>query len=704
MKINKYQFDSPFFLSFIIGCVLGFISIDVKAEGSKESNQFTLPEIQVRSLPKLFYFEPVVDKKIVAGRKVTTIEKKELPPIAQNNFRQMLAEIPGLMVSEVNNESWASLTYRGMGDPHESFNILSLRNGVPSTPDPFGYPAAYYVPPFEALEKIEFVRGGAGLLYGPQPGGALNYILREAPKATQAAKFRTTNLGGSFGRYNSYTEFSQGGERWGALVSFNSRGQEGFREANNFSNINNPRVNLRYTLDDSSKILLDIDMYQGRFGEPGGLAKTPGTNVLTLNSPRSVTLRNDQIELDRNSIVMGWDKEWSENTSSLVEVWNSYFRRESFRQTLGGSPAFGGIARGNSNVIQDQRFFTNGVQARVQHDYWLGEHKQVFTAHVQATDTQSPFTQEAGSSPTARQGTSTRDISRETQSQALVIENAFQAENWIVTPGVRVENIDQRIDESLNSLSSIPLRQDTNRASIALLGLGAEYKLNQGNRVYGNYSEGYKPPAFQDTVPLGVTDTISEDLREARTQNYELGIRGSFDTFDYDVSLFRIDFSNIFGRIGANFQNVGEARSEGLDVLVSHSFSPSWRGFFSGSFLDARFIAGPVNGNRTQYSPDQTLRAGLSYLYENQSFARLQVQSLSSHFADDGNSANWHLGPSTLVDLAGQHYLTNFNRNQIYLNWGISNLTDQSVPARVRSNGIEPAQPRAYFAGFTLNY
>jgi Fe(3+) dicitrate transport protein len=666
---------------------------------------FELQEIQVKPLPKLFYLDIIHDKKVVAGKKITIIDPKESPSFIQNNFRHIIGEVPGMMVADVNNDSWTSLTYRGMGDPHESFNILNLRNGLPSTPDPYGYPAAYYVPPFEALEKIEFFRGGSSLLFGPQPGGALNFVLKRAPSFQQKSLLQTTQLGGSFSRYRSHTEVSRGGEKWGSLISFHTRGQQGFRETNSHSQIINPRLNLRYSLDSSSSLWFDFDMYQGQFGEPGGLAKPSNSgnqNILTLNNPRSVTLKYDRMEIDRRSFVVSWEKTWNAQTSSTLESWYSHFKRQSFRQTLGESPPFGGRALGHTNLIQDQQFFNKGLQGRVQHHYKIKNQEQVLTTEIQVTDTHSPFIQKSGSSPIAREGSLTRRISRQTQTQAFVIENAFVFEDWIVSPGTRFENITQRLHENFNTLSSMPLKQDQKNSHIALLGLGTEYKFTSNSRLYSNFSQGYKPPSFQDTMPLGITDTVSEDLKEAYTHNYEAGVKGSYKVFDYDLSLFRIDFSNIFGRVNSHFQNVGASRSEGLDLLVSYTLNFQWVGFMSASFLHARFIQGPLKGRRTQYSPEQLFRGGLSYLYGPQSFAKLQVQSLASSFGDDGNSLSQKLEPHSIADLTGQHHLKNITDYSFLLNWGIHNITNQKVPTRVRSNGYEPAEPRTFFVGLTL--
>lgn len=693
------------FFGFVI---FGMWGLAFAQETSTESAtpQFEIPAVEVRRVQKIYPEEPVVEKRIVSGKKVTTIDKAEQPSTPNNNYRQLLAEIPGLMISEVNNESWASLTYRGLGDPHESFNILTLRNGLPSVPDPYGYPAGYYVPPSDAIERVDFYRGGSGLLYGPQPGGALNFQLRRAPGETQATRFRTTNLGGSYGMFSTYNEVTTGNEQVGHLFSLHARGQDGFRETNNDTRILNPRWDLRWNLSEGSQVRLDLDMFQGRYGEPGGLARTPGANVITLDNPRQVTRRNDRLEIDRTAAVLSWDKSWSADSSSTLEYWYSEFRRESFRQDRGSSPAFGGVALNNSNVIQNQRFFTHGVQGRWQQNYILGGKLQHLTVALQATQTQSPFREEAGATATATDGVNRRDLDRETQTQALVVENAFRKDRWTFVPGVRVERIRQQLDENQKPTSTVGLREETQDITVALFGLGVEYQLVNQAQVYANISEGYKPPAFQDTVPLQTADdTVSEDLEEARTLSSEVGVRGPLgERHEYDVSVFRIDYSNLIARATSNTQNGGAARSEGVDFLVTSSWSPRWRTFASLSLLDAEFRQGRFSGNQTQYSPERVARAGVTYAYADQSMVRLQGQIVGEHYGDDANSANFELGEVATVDLTGQHHLSGWLEKGLTLNWGFQNLFDQDRPTRVRATGFEPAQPLTVYGGFTANF
>ncbi|MFP5459636.1 MAG: TonB-dependent receptor plug domain-containing protein, partial [Bacteriovoracia bacterium] len=121
---------------------------------------------------------------IYTGKKVTTTELDQLPVTSTNNFRQALSQTAGLLSSDVNFEGYSSLSYRGLGDPHETFNIHTLHNGLPASADMYGYPANYFVPPFQSLERIEFIRGGSSLMYGPHAGGTLNYISRK-PEASK---------------------------------------------------------------------------------------------------------------------------------------------------------------------------------------------------------------------------------------------------------------------------------------------------------------------------------------------------------------------------------------------------------------------------------------------------------------------------------------------------------------------------------------
>ncbi|MFM7556556.1 MAG: hypothetical protein ACKPAH_14835, partial [Verrucomicrobiota bacterium] len=90
--------------------------------------------------------------KVYAGKKVTLLDFDALPQMQNDNYRQAFSQIPGLLVSELPNASLLSLGYRGIGDPHESQNLLVLKDGLPFVLDLYGYPTVYFAPPFESVD------------------------------------------------------------------------------------------------------------------------------------------------------------------------------------------------------------------------------------------------------------------------------------------------------------------------------------------------------------------------------------------------------------------------------------------------------------------------------------------------------------------------------------------------------------------------
>ena len=122
------------------------------------------------------YLPDVYGTRIYSGKKTSVIDFDKMPQIQTDNYRQALSQTPGLIVSELSNPALLSLGSRGIGDPHETQNLLVTKDGIPYVSDLFGYPTVYYAPPFESIDRIEFIRGGASLLYGPQPAGVLNYV------------------------------------------------------------------------------------------------------------------------------------------------------------------------------------------------------------------------------------------------------------------------------------------------------------------------------------------------------------------------------------------------------------------------------------------------------------------------------------------------------------------------------------------------
>jgi Fe(3+) dicitrate transport protein len=640
---------------------------------------------------------------ILRGKKVTQTKLEALPELSTNSHRQAFTKVPGLLVSEVTNESFASFNYRGQGDPHETFNVLVLQDGAPIEADLYGYPATYYVPPYDWVEKIEFLRGGAGLVYGPLPGGALNYQLKQ-PKAGEAP-------GGSLGlrlgsnefkAYNLGIHFGLGATN--ALVTGHRRLGDGFRTNNSDFDVSAVAARTTTKLSEVEKLRVEVEHYQAEFGEAGGLALQSGSNQISFFENRFAnTLSNDRLQVRRTGAVLGYQRKFEGGA-----LWDSRFMihsfdRDSFRQALGtGVPQFGGVANGTTNTIQKQAFTTASIDSRVKWspDFVAGKNTATVGTTLYWVD--SPFLQFQGATPNARTGDLRKDLMRNSRTVSLFAEDRLEWGAFSITPGVRIENIYQSIEERLNVGAAVPLRNNREWSHVPLFGLGMGYGLEDGSEFYGNVSQAYKPKTYADTIPLFNNDQIAEDIKEARSFQAEAGYRGSSRWLQWDSSVFYIHYSNQFGRVVNTLQNTGAARYLGVDGSLEGDLGvfadplSNMHLYFNFSALNAQFTEGQLDGKTPQYAPKYLLRTGLLLYPADGIKIALMNTLVTEHFGDDENSANFKIPTYRVWDLT---FETPILEKRLKLVGGVNNLFDAAYWARVRGNGVDPAQPRNFYLG-----
>ena len=608
------------------------------------------------------------------------------------------------------------MNYRGLGDPHEGFNLNFMEDEIPLNVDPYGYPAAYFIPPMDFVDSIEFTRGGGALLYGSQPGGALNFITRK-PRLDTEFGLKSKHVYGSKNLYSTYNEVSGTKNGISYLLSYHHRQSDGFRVRNSNYSLDFGSIKVGGKISDNTTVQFQQDLYDSSFGEAGGLTLERGEGLANFYDDRwQTTLDHDTLSVGRY-VTSAQINHVVDNSSSLnAKAWYGYISRNSKRQSYGTAASFGGIANGTTNTIQLQEFNTFGLMTRYSKDWSLSDSlDSTFSAGMRLYAVDSPFTQEKGATINAEVGSLDRKINRETFSAALYAENKFTIGDLSIVPGFRLEQINQNINEVFNASGSELKNGDSNNL-VPLFGLGASYALTKKSELYSNFSQSFKPVTYQDTLPLGPTDQVNGDIDEAELNSAEVGVRGtplSFLTFD--TSLFYTEFSNQFGRVGQVITNTGKGRYYGVDISSELSISKLFDKAFdanmvsnvgmlslygNASLLNAEFTGGTLDGKTPQYAPDYLIRSGLQYEPFEQTRIKLSSTIISSHFADDGNTANRFIASYKVWDLIGDVRLNDY----FSINAGINNLFDAKYFSRIRSNGIDPALPRNLYAGFTLYY
>ncbi|MBI5772033.1 MAG: TonB-dependent receptor [Verrucomicrobia bacterium] len=661
------------------------------------------------------FLPDVQGPKINVGKKTTILDLDSLPRITGNNYRQALALAPGLVLSE-ETSPLVSIGYRGL-EPHRAQFTQVLKDGIPIHADQFGYPEAYYTPPLDTVDRLEFVRGGAALMYGPQPGGALNYVTHR-PRPDRPLSGATLHTLGTDDYYSTFSHLDGTVGRVGYYGYHNRRRSAGLRTANSDYTLEAFLGRLVFDAASVSRWILTFETYDESHGEPGGLtfATGPGT-VNYLADRRAPSRLFDRFDLDRRAVSLVWERDFSRGMI-VTRAWGIDYVRASRRQGGGGFGTLSTGAAAGTNTIERQQFTTWGVETRGRLD-WGPDQRYVFTAGAQYHRTASPRTDARGATPDATAGLAQVRSQRDITGAPVFVENLFRLGALSVTPGFRLESVRQDVRELLNvarTAAGRPLAARDDGQKIPLLGLALAYDVSRATQAYANLSQSYRPMIFTQAVPNAATTVVNADLAEGRAVQFEFGVRAQpRDGLVLDASVFHLEFKNQIGTLAlpgglSTVANVGRAVHRGVEAAAHYDLLRAFdRPASSGAlnlhanvlFLDAGFRAGPAAGRTPQYAPRHLVRSGLTYTRGSQFKLGLTGTLSADSFADDANTPTRHIPAYAVWDLTAEWRVPG---TPVRLISGVNNLLDEDYYSRIRPDGIDPAPRRNVYLGAALEF
>ncbi len=689
---------------------------------------------------------PVEGTRINAGKKTSFVKPEEFPTFAGNDYREVMATTPGIIVSEEPSSPIINFGYRGLNSQRSEF-MQVLKDGVSIKNEQFGFPETHYTPILDAVERIELIRAGAALQFGPQPGGALNFVMK-MPRSDAPFHFTTRNVFGSYEYYRNYTEADGTLGPLGYYFYYDHREQDGFREANSDYDLNGGSARLVWNVTNDSRFVLTLDAYDEEHGEPGGLrrreAVNPPNSVFVEDDRTASTRFFDRFRLERYYATLEYQKFFSETTQLDIKAFGGYLTRWSKRQRGG---AFGTLPSGpdaNTNAIQLRSDYTEGLDARVRHDYNLFNDVSTIAGGIYFYHALQDRRDERGQTPDAEHGTLRNLNTGETWDGAIFAENRFHFGRLSIVPGMRLEFLQQSVDEEVNV--SNPLHSQSDFSFVPLFGLGVGYVLMEGQQIvapppiagekgavtknppapivtaggpprvelYGTVSQAYRPRTYGELVPTGASSVVNGDLKEGDSLQFEYGVRGKpFPYLNFDVGGFYFTFDDQVGEIilpdgFTSTGNIGDARYIGfeaaseLDVLsLINGGVPSPYGnltlYGNVTLLDAEFTSGPNRGNTPAYAPDYQVKTGAIYRYKDIIKLALLGTVVDDEFGDDGDSFEGFIPAYNVWDLTAEVKFWNGRAGAFV---GIRNIFDEDYWGEVREEGIMRALPRNYYAGF----
>ena len=654
---------------------------------------------------------------------------------AQDNPRQVLGRVPGSNYSETEGSGFPSngIGFRGL-NPTQSIETNTRQNGYNIAGDIYGYPESYYLPPLEAIERVEVVRGASALQFGPQFGGVVNYIVKSAPN--KPFEFNTEMTGGSYGLMNTFNSVSGTWKKWNYYAFVEAEYEQGWRpnsqieQATGFAKI-------EYKANEHFKIGLEYSLLRNLLHMPGGLDdaefnKNPDQsfrarnwlvtpwNIIALTSEYHVSDKTlitfkSALNISGRSIVWRNEDGGPQTADSISQATNSYIARE----------------------VEHEYFKSSTSELRSLTSYSLGGREQTlaagirfFTGHMQrqeggvgSTDIGPDFTNYAG--------TYENDLTFTTLNVAPFVENTFHVgEHLSITPGFRFEYINSTAKGFVTDSTGTALINvnESKPRYIPLAGLGLQYKTSVTTNIYANISQAYTPIAYSFLYPMGldIDARIDPNLKDITGYNVDLGWRGSMkDYFNFDVSGFfmaynnniAIETSNPNTNPGYYETNVGNAAHIGLESYVElnivklfthHSRVGTLSFFNSFAYDDAKYINGIYKGNWAEYAPATIERFGLTYAVKGFSTTFLFSNTAKS-YADANNTtysddAEVGVIPSyTVMDWSATAKLKNY-----HIKFGVNNLADAKYftlrTVEYPGPGIIPSIGRTFYVGFGARF
>lgn len=711
----------------------------VLQETSLELGEFSVSAS--RGIQGQGHLPEVADYRINAGKKNEVIRIGELNAnLAMNNSRQIFAKTPGISIWE-NDGSGVQLGVASRGlNPNRSWEFNVRMNGYDITPDPMGYPEAYFTPPMEVVEQIEIVRGASSLQYGSQFGGLMNFVLRKPDPSTRFTA-ETVNTVGSNGLLSSFNYLGGTEGKWSYTAYFQRREGQGWRENGAFET-NHAHLEVNYAASNRLKLGLEMTSMTADTQQPGGLTDA-------------------QFETDAQQSTRA--RNWFSTPWYIPAVTAEYLISP---QTKLSWKAFGTFAERNSvgfmrpihveddlgNRQVDRDYYTTyGSEVRLSSSYTLFGREQslvgglrYFNGHIDRKQL-GVGTRGIDLDYSVAAGPFARDLDFSNTNLAAFVEQVFRfSDRFLMTGGLRLEQIQSRMQGQLNRVNGVPqfLEPITRSRSFAIFGAGAEYHVTKTSEFYANLSQAYRPVLISDLTPPATTDIIDPNLTDSKGYNFDFGYRGSWTpALQFDLSYFHLHYADRIGtlaqldpngRITQFRTNLGTSVSRGFEGYVEVDpitalFESSRVGyvhlFASLAFVDATYgdfeVSSVSNGqiqkrnlkgNQVENAPRKINRFGATYNYAKFSMT-WQLSDIGEAFADASNT----LAPNqaATVGLIPAYRVQDLSASwnfwkQHSIKAGVNNLSDARYFTRRAGGypgpGIMPADGRTFYLTAALKF
>ncbi len=634
---------------------------------------------------------------------VTVISDKQIEENMAKDVNEIFEYTPGVTMNSSSRQGAQTINIRGM----EGKRVKILVDGS-SQPGSFdGGPYAFInssgisIDP-DMLKSVEIIKGAASSLHGSDAiGGVVAFETKDPSDFLKDGK----DFGGQAklsysSEDNSFSEHVALANRFGdleTLVAYTRRDGEELQNFRNSGDLENYAVENQDTSADNLLVKLQYQLNEShRIEFLAELIKDTSDSDIYHSSYDSYT-GEDDTKQNRFAIKHIWfaDGAIADTVTSKV----SYISKEENGVTKRFKPAGPGfppyVPANNDNLqTKDYDYTEDKLEIETQLDKEINNHYLVYGATYTHSDI-SNTNMEYNSDPATDDQLYVYTPDAKEQKFGLFVQDEISLMNnkLVVTPGVRFDYFST--DPGKNTGESL-----TDFSDSAVTGrLGTTYKLTDTGTVFGQISQGFRAPSFDelyytyDNPGHGYVNDPNPDLKSETSISYELGYRHNTQASSSEIAAYYSDYDDfietvVTKKVGGttHYSNVNleSATIKGIefsntllwDVLVGAPEGISTH--FVASYTEGE----DGNGNALNSVNPWNAVLGLNYDAPNQNWGtslKLNYTSDKSgsdiNFDDEngGNAGQAELPSATVVDLTAYYK----PMKDLTIRGGVFNLTNE---------------------------
>jgi Fe(3+) dicitrate transport protein len=551
----------------------------------------------------------VEDVQHYAGSR-QVIDNAQLRTGANRSLDDALQKVPGIKVfDETGTGALPQIMLRGLYESR-SGRVQVLEDGIPLALAPYGQTSLSLFPVgLNQVDRIDIVRGGAAVQYGPNNvGGVINLISPDIPTTWTTTLGQKVTAGGA-GHYLSDTAISTGGyasDTFGLQLDANWTKGDYWRE-HSATDIKNLRLRAEWWLAPDKLLKASVQRYVADMDMAGALSTAD-----YLRDPRQSTRPLDEFtgRTTRASLVYQQDFGDLGPFQDLRLDWSNFSARSSRNFIVGMRSAASETWRPDlppqlrQSAPRDFRVY--GSEPRLSWKMGSGAVTQQWTLGARAINEDIDFL--VGNTRLS-DGlyTLVRDWRFKDRGAAAYVSNAiaFADGRVTVTPGLRYEQVDSRY---YNLASGARTRNKTDDVLPGLT-LGV-----QASPQWYLYADGQRSLRAPQVTQIIFGDNLDAEL----AWNYEAGARyqpNERTRVQFGGYLIDFDQQIQLDNTTRTYRNLGKTRHQGGEVELQ--WSPARlraltlnAGY---AYLDARQESGVYDGLRVPYTSRNQLTLGASY-------------------------------------------------------------------------------------------